>query len=185
MKLYVANLTKMVHDFTYVVPETGRQMRQKIEIGQQVMIYRPDATPEVLMAIVAQHEMYGLVAADSVDRSRVFVGLCYSFDKPVSEATMIRGINANERQLEILGERLRQESAVAAHSIFARPETAQGGALKHVTIEVKEQESRNRGMTGPLFEEKVQVAREGYDPAATPAPARGRNKGRGGSRISV
>ena len=159
MKLYIANCTKQNHDFTYRLPEDGRLKVQSIPMGGQAIVLRPDATPEVLRAILEQHVHYGLVDVSAIDRTSGFIGLCYSFDKPVDMEKIMRAHEKNELVLVEQGAQIRRDTAAAMSDAISRDTN---GAVNRLEFEVVEIEKR--GEDNNTMREKIEVVREGQEP---------------------
>lgn len=145
-KLYIANTTMQNHTFLYRIPGDNAPKTLEIPVGQQKMIPKDLSFNEV-SAIVAQHSRYGLVAADEIDRSRDFIGHCYSVDKAVDINKIRRAIDHNREVLEERGKVLRQEAALAVNMNI---EEAQPGELKKLEMTIKE-ETKN-GIDGSIHE---------------------------------
>lgn len=129
MKMYVANCTQQEQSFVYRVPEYPAPRQQLIRIGTQVQI-SGDLTQTEIDAIISQHRKYGLVEASDIDRTKPFVGLCYSIDKPVRE-TAIRGAIAHNRDvLAKRGEETRKEAAIAVANAIEESNPGVLGALE-------------------------------------------------------
>lgn len=177
MKMYIANCTQQRQIFMYRLPETngsgmmGGQRQQDIEIGQQVIL-SGDLNKFQIDAVVDQHARYGLVAVEEIDRTKgAFTGLCYSIDKPVPVNKLLYVINANKGVLDLRGQEIRKEAAVAINdhvekqmgdSVFG----AKPPQLEKLEIEVEEKKFGTGPAHEPL-EEKLRVTRN-EDP--TPAP---------------
>lgn len=139
MKLHIANLTQQNQDFVYRVPETTGLRKQMIGIGEQIVISGDLNRPQI-DAIIEQHAKYGLVAVEEIDRSRPFVGLCYSIDKPVPAARMLGGIEHNTGVLTARGREIRKEMAVATNSMLENQDGP--GALQRLEMLVIEEEGK-------------------------------------------
>lgn len=166
-KLFIANCTKQIHDFLYLVPETKRLMMTRIGIGEQAAIYQ-DTQIEVLEGIVAQHQRYGLVPVNEINRTRAFIGLCYQFDKPIDMEKVVLAINHNDEVLIERGATYRKEAAVSFNNMIER-DIADGapGRLKEVEVEVIED---TKGVQDQdLMKESILVTREGDEPSAPPS----------------
>lgn len=177
MKMYVANCTQQRQSFMYRVPETngsgmmGGMRVQDIEIGGQTAL-SGDLNKFQIDAIVSQHARYGLVAVDEIDRTRgAFTGMCYSIDKPVPVNKLLYVINANRGVLDLRGQAIRKEAAVAVNQqVESQMGDSVSGArppqLEKLEIEVQE-EKQGTGPTHEPVEERLRVTRR-EDP--TPAP---------------
>jgi hypothetical protein len=152
MQLYLANCTKQILDFQYRVPEDRSKMpyRTSIAPGTQQVIWKPDSLP-VLMAIVDQMRPYGLVAVNEVDRTREFIGFCYSIDKPVPMDVMMVADDHNTSVLTQRGVEMRKQTAVAMeHQMFS-----ENDGLAHMELEIVED---TKGET-PRVAEAIEVNR--------------------------
>ena len=116
-KMYVANCTKQNHTFTYRIPDSSETLTRpralEIKAGAQIKVPDDLTTPQV-DSIIRQHARYGMVSVAELDRTRPFVGLCYSLDKPVSVDSIRRGLSHNDDVLREKGRQLRQEAGIAA-----------------------------------------------------------------------
>jgi hypothetical protein len=128
--LYIANCTKQPHEFTYRVPVedgeglTRRVQVQRIDPGTQQRIHNETAMI-VLEMIVDQHIKYGLKPVAEVVRTKDFVGLCYSFDKPVNLDRLGYTFDHNEGVQQEISEERREEVALAIdRGIFEQTEEA-------------------------------------------------------------
>jgi len=136
-KLYLANCTKQRHEFLYHAPEQRQLTKQDIEIGSQILVWR-DAPRDHLIAILTQHEPYGLVDVADIDRSKHFVGMCYSFDKPIDVNKIMYTVENNDKILEERGLEARKEAAqVISHSL-SQVAADSGNGLNAVDVEIKE-----------------------------------------------
>lgn len=114
-KMYVANCTQQNQVFIYRLPESQRPFTIDIPIGGQVMLAgiggRELSTKDV-DAVVAQHAIYGMVNVDELDRTKPFVGVCYSIDKPISADKIRRGVDHNRGVLIERGQEIQEHAAV-------------------------------------------------------------------------
>lgn len=133
MKMYIANCTKQVASFIYRLPEHHQQRQQQIEIGGQTQI-SGDLTQLEVDAIIEQHTKYGLVAADDLDRTKPFIGLCYSIDKPVRIGKLEQALVHNDKVLEQRGAQTRKEAALAVAKNVEQ-QTGEGLTALEMTIE--------------------------------------------------
>ena len=164
--LYVANCSKQKHDFIYRIPEETSIRRQQIAPGAQIVVYQPNASLEVVKAIVDQHSMYGLIDVAEIDRRKPFVGLCFRFDKPIVVEKIMQADEHNSGVLERESQEARKLSAAALHNAIER---ATEGAVRveNLELEVVQQ----NGSTEPGLNETVSITREGGEP-----PRRGRTR---------
>lgn len=164
--LYVANASKQKHDFIYRIPEETSVRRQQIPAGGQITVYQPNTSLDILRAIVDQHLKYGLVDVADIDRRKPFVGVCYSFDKPIKVDKIMQADEHNAGVLQEASLEARKLSAAALHNAINQ---ATGGAaqIESLELEVVEQ----NGPTEPGLNERVMVTRDGDE---APPPRRGR-----------
>jgi hypothetical protein len=183
MRMYVANCTQQRQIFMYRVPEEGSGMMggmrvQDIEIGQQVPL-SGDLNKFQVDSIVQQHARYGMVAVEEIDRTRgAFTGLCYSVDKPVPVSKLLYVINANKSVLDLRGQEIRKEAAVAVNQqVETQMEGNVSGAkppqLEKLEIEVQEEKSGNGPAHKPM-DEKLRVTRSEDPTPMRPLKARRR-----------
>ena len=167
MKLYIANCTQQVQSFMYRVPETPAPRMQPIGIGQQIQI-SGDLSQFDIDAIVEQHSRYGLVAVDAIDRTRPFIGVCYSVDKHVPVDKIKRALEHNESVLIERGRVMRQEAAVALNNSLEE----QTDGLKNLELTVQEEYPDKHSGDGPVIAEGIRVQR----PENTGPVKRGRGR---------
>jgi hypothetical protein len=136
VKLYVANCTKMTHDFQYRQPETEKIILQHIPAGHQVLVYKADATAAEVDHIISQHSVYGLVKASEVDRTGGYIGLCYSLDKPVKDTQIHSAMDGNDDHMAELSHEMRKISAAATDEQLRQADMHYAGQLE---VEVVEQ----------------------------------------------
>lgn len=165
MRMYVANTTNKVHDFIYRLPETPTPRMQRIEMGSQIAISSDLSTKEI-DSIIEQHRPYGMVCVDEVDRTKPFIGLCYSLGKPVSLDKVRRALEHNQKVLTERGAEIRKESAVAVNNAIEQ----QAPGIKALELSVVEEETKKN--PNPTIAEGVRVSRN--EPSTPP--------GRKGSR---
>lgn len=159
MKLYVANMTKQFHDFLYTVPEEKKQGRfrmQRIAPGEQIRVYQDDMTQADVDAIVSQHEIYGLIGVNEIKRTKAFIGLCFSVDKPVDMEKFMVAEQHNDAVLADRGVEIRKNAAVAVADHISRNRESSGD-LAGLDVEVIEQPKRG-GTPDGLMNEKVTVS---------------------------
>lgn len=120
-RLYVANLGRQPHDFHYRVPaEIGwsrQTQHRRIAPGTQQQIHTEAPLP-VLEAIIEQHRQYGLIEASEVPKTKGFVGICFSIDRPVPLDQMEYGVDHNAGALQEQGVKNLEEAAFAADRAF-------------------------------------------------------------------
>lgn len=163
-KLYIANVTKQHHDFAYRLPGEdmatyGRMSYMRIQAGQQEQIPPGQDLPlPVLEAIVEQYRVYGIMSADDAVRTRGYVWLVFSFDKPVDMDRMHYAFDHNKGVLFDQGERQRRELAVAVGDGISR-ELNQ--PLREVELEVLEEAESPSAAHGLRVVNDAALASEG------------------------
>jgi hypothetical protein len=141
--LYIANCMSQTYDFIYRVPGEDMQTLRKLNTvtlppGTQARIH-VEASLSVLDAIVEQHRHYGLVPVDEIVRTKAFVGICYSFDKPVPIDQLQYAVDHNAGVLFDRGVEQREAAAmVVDQALEATIGARTGQPLRAVEIEVAE-----------------------------------------------
>jgi hypothetical protein len=170
MKMYVGNCTQQLQDFVYRVPEQTSPRRQTIGIGEQILV-SGDLSQRDLDYILEQHGKYGLIRVDEIDRTRPFIGMCWS-DKPIPDKRMMYAIEHNADVLVDRGRTIRTEAALAVSS-YAENQHAQSGlpgSIRQVETQAVEQATAKN--PNPTFAEGVRVSRA----ADPPRGGRGRRR---------
>ena len=170
MKVYIGNATKQVLRFSYRPPGKGIRA-QDIPIGGQVLL-SGDLTTDEVDAALKQNEPYGLIDVKEIDRTKAFIGICYSLDKPISLSYLQRALDQNHRVLVERGKEIRTNAAIAVNQgLEEQLEENQLGGLGSLEMSVVEEDGPRRSVdAGPLVSEGVRVTRNA-DP--TPTPTRG------------
>lgn len=158
--LFVANTTQQDHLFVYRVPEESGTRTQRIVAGTQARIYN-DTDMRILAHIAQQHAQYGLIPVEEVPRHRKFIGMCFSFDKPIDLERLQLAYEHNEGVLEKMGEENRAEVAAAVANDLT---TVAGQEVGHIEVEIVEE-------TKPGVTPKVA---SGYEIVSPSSPARRR-----------
>jgi len=140
MKLFVANTKNQNEHFHYRIPGNNKLMSQHIEAGKQVQIYG-DLQPEEIGAIIAQHEMYGMIEASKVKAEKSFIGLCFSTDKPVTLNAIQMAFSHNDEVLDERGKQIRKITAVAIDDALDKMTP---GKLRASRSEIIEDEQRGQ-----------------------------------------
>ncbi len=136
--LYIANCKPQPEEFVYREPVTGRLLRELIPAGGQKAIFK-DTDRKTLELIAKQHAQYGLLPVADIDRARRFVNLCFQFDKPVSESILRYGIENNRDELERIGQKRRDASAVAITSSMQKAAEEGRIRMKGASLEIQEE----------------------------------------------
>jgi hypothetical protein len=135
-QMYVANCTNQTQDFMYRLPENRKIIKQSIPIGEQRKL-SGDFSVHDVEAVVEQHGKYGMVAVSEIDRTKPFIGLCYSLDKRVDMHKVQHAVEHNYGVLEERGRLIRQEAAVATLASIEGADEGSGiGALEASIEEV-------------------------------------------------
>lgn len=174
MRIFVGNATKQVLTFSYRPPGKGVRS-QSVPIGGQIQL-SGDLTTEEVDCVISQNERYGLVDVKEIDRTKAFIGICYSLDKEISLSYLQRAFDQNHRVLVERGKEIRTNAAIAVNQgLEAELAENQLGGLSQLEMSVVEQDSPSRSNdAGPMVAEGVRVSR---DADAPPAP-RGRSSRR-------
>jgi hypothetical protein len=178
-QLYVGNVSKQIHQFSYRALEKSGVITQPIQIGGQVRVapngHNTDLTSQEIDYILAQHSIYGITPIDELDTNKnPFFGLVYSIGKPIPAEKLSRAMRKQEDYLRNLGQKMRQEAALAVNSQI---EEQIGAPLRQLEMSIAEEEPRS-GYAEDLdhVAEGVRVTREA---AGAPAPvATTRRKGK-------
>lgn len=155
-KLFVANCTKQQQLFYYRIIDDPRPSPAPFSVtirpGGQVVLPHKELTSPQIDAIVEQHAPYGLIDAREVDRTRPFIGMCYSLDQPVPLEAIQKGIVHNDEVLEIRGLETRKAAAIAV-SNAVESQSNKEDAPEGIDLEV-EQEDQDKftGQGKPVHE---------------------------------
>lgn len=138
--LYIANTSKSNHDFSFRRGEDQIPRVIKIIAGTQAPVLK-DGSVEEVDAIIAQHRKYGLKPVEEAAKSKNYVGLCYSVDRPMTFKDMKIVFNHNDVALKKEGETRLEEIAAAANATIDQGLEARGipSAAAHVELEVREE----------------------------------------------
>lgn len=170
MKVFVANTTRQVQDFVWRSIGGRAPHRMRIDVGQQVQLPGEWNTEDVAY-LEDQHRRYGLVPVDEIDRTRDFIGICFSVDKPISVEKIRRALTTNQQVLEERGRTLRQHAAVAVAAQVQADHPDAGLTALEMTI----QEERKDGGT-PDVNEGIRVPTGGQGQPPPPANRSGRRR---------
>jgi len=146
--LFIANVTKQDQDLHYRIPGNDQIFRQMIPRGQQLRIYQP-AEKEVFEYILKQHmntpEPFCIHHTDSRHTSS-FVGLVFSYDKPVPGRVLADRFEVNDEALEAGAQKDRMIAAAAASNVIDQ-EAAEAGAINSglETSVIEESNPENQG----------------------------------------
>lgn len=170
MKLYIANTSQQVQNLQYRLPETRSPMQQTLEVGQQKMIGRNDMSQLDIDAVVAQLSVYGLVAANEVDRQMIgkAVPYIYSVDKTIPTSLMHRVIMHNRGILVARGKEQRLEAAIATSQTINE---VTDNNLQTLEMAVTEDRPGTMEHQEPAINEGVRVEATA-EPEPTPKPSK-------------
>jgi len=177
MKLYIANTTKHIQEFLYRIPEFDRVFPQTIQPGQQVLIYQ-DAPKDVLEHIVNQHTDTPkpfCVSVEEAARNHGFIGLIYSFDKPVPLTKIERQFEANDEALAEQGGEQRKEAAAALSHTTDQQASNMGASVNALEMSIVEQTQKGAQNNEKGINEVVSVVKPGK-------ASKGGKGGKGGKR---
>jgi len=165
MKLFIANTTKHHQEFLYRLPEDARStpMRQIIRVGEQVQIYQ-DTTKDVLEHILKQHmdaPKPFLIPESEAARYKGFIGLIYSFDKPVTATKIEDAFEKNDGELKKQGDEQRKEAALATNAGIEGQAENTGATVNAVDVTIIEQTKEGQQPTGNELNEKITVDKPG------------------------
>lgn len=157
-KLWIANATSQVQQFTYWLPEMSRSFVQEVPIGSQTLIAGKDLPQGAIDGILKQHEVYGLTSANQAFRQRKFSGVVYSIDKPVRLDVLQELVQHHRGVLTERGKQLRQEAAIATDDYIQNQMMDQQmpGRLQELEMLVEETE-RDPQDTSPEIAEGMRV----------------------------
>lgn len=164
MKMYVVNCTQQAQDFVYRLPEAPGVIRQIIAIGGYIQLSGELNQPQI-DSVVRQHARYGMVAEEEVDRTKTFIGLYYTVDKPPRRGRMIDAISHNVDVLDARGRQLRQEAAIHTSNIIES--NVPPGSLRELEVSVVEATRNGRDVNeDPSIAEGFRVTHEHQGPPA-------------------
>ena len=172
MQLFIANVSRQNLTFSFRVPEQNGIKQVMIPPGAQRPIYSPDLTKPQVDGIIEQGRIYGMVAADEVDRVKKQTPMVYSVGKEISAEKIRKLMMTNHDALTHEGEQTRKQAAVIAHHNVENPspdihfnkvtdteivEVAQRGQ----TAEIDDHMRVSNDMNEPLGEATTTRARRG------------------------
>lgn len=180
MKMFVANTTRQVVDFNYRLPENNGMRAQKIPVGQQIQLTGDLTTPQI-DAVVKHWGRYGLVEVREIDRTKPFIGVCYSIDTPVPVSAIQRALSHNQQVLVDRGRETRKAAAIAESQTLNQSleDNNLPADLRNLEMSVVEENPAPRGDgEEPAINEGVRVSNEEPEQMSRRAPTtkRGRNK---------
>ena len=193
-KLYVANPTHQVHQFTYRLPDTPRHLIQEIPIGGQVLVAGRELPVPVIDGILEQHRRFGLISSNEAQRAPTFSGLVYSVDKAVPLTVLYALIDKLKGLLADRGRQAQRAAAIATNEYIqdAMQQANIPGRMNELEVTLEEV-SRDPRDTSPEVHDGIRVVpdvqqfeREHAEAGGGPigrrrGTARGRGRGRGRS----
>lgn len=171
-KLFIANATQQVQQFTYWLPEMPRHFMHEVPIGSQIEVRQgKELTRPEIDYILKQHTQYGLRSATEALRDPNFSGVCYSIDKPVGLQMLYQLVDRRTQVLADQGRRSREAAAIATDQ--AINDTMQQNRmplrLQELDMSIEEM-TRDHRDPSPEVSEGVRVSRKAEP--ETPSPAR-------------
>jgi hypothetical protein len=111
VQLFIGNCSKQFREIFFRLPEDDpRNPFRKMVLSPGEQKRLPGTAPKDFL----DNEKYGWREASSVSRQREFVGILYSFDKPITENALTYVIDANDGKLDEAAVEERKRMAVAA-----------------------------------------------------------------------
>jgi len=138
--MYIANSTKQHHEFVYRLPEQTKIYSITIPYGEQRELLHKDLSSDLIDYILNQHKgdtSEYMVEAKTIDRSKGFVGLIYSFDKPVDAELIANTIYENDGELDLLAKKYREDTTVATEKMLEDSGTPATNVSSEIVQEVK------------------------------------------------
>jgi hypothetical protein len=158
-KLYIANATQQLQQFSYWVPEGKRAVLQEIPVGGQLLIGGRDLPKPAIDAILEHHRTYGLVTvSEALKSGGSFDGMAYSIDRPVSYDRLLDLVEKYRSVLNQRGRKLRQDAAIATNEFINQQMQQQQipGRLDALEMSVEEV-SRDQRDDSPEISDGVRV----------------------------
>jgi hypothetical protein len=177
MKLFIANTTKHNQELLYRVPEMNRVFQQKIKPGEQVLIYQ-DSPKDVLEYILWQHTNTPkpfCIPEDEAAKHKGFVGLIYSFDKPIRSDKIEGQFEKNDEALVEEGAELRKQSAAAMSQTIDGQAAEMGANVSDFEMSVTEQSRKGSHGESKQLNESISVVKPGKTPGQKAGRGRGKN----------
>lgn len=154
MSLFIANCTKQTHSFIFRVPESQATQKREIPPGGQVQIFDDGVPPAHVDNVIRQHERYGLIDAAAIDRTKAFIGICYSTVKPVTVNRIMSAVENNEQALTNMAGESRRNAVAAMHQSMS-----DSGPLNTLEVELVEDKKDRQDADG--FGQILQVTQDG------------------------
>lgn len=163
--LYVANATKHYQEILFRLPEATGARRMTIKPGEQLSI-RDLSMPDV-EAIIRQNVVYGWTDVAAVDRTKPFVGIVYSVDRPIKADKIMGAMEHNLVVLTQRGKQNREMAAVATNATLERQIEASNVAdLKSMEVTIMEEDSKTKPADARQISESFIVDRHAEAPRA-------------------
>ncbi|EAT6369374.1 hypothetical protein E5458_07690 [Salmonella enterica] len=156
MKLFIANTTKQRQIFAYRKLETGRLIQIPINHGDQMMVL--DGSTEEVESVIQHHQVYGLIDSTKIDQSQVFVGLCYSINKPVSAVVIEKTIRDNDIHLTRGAHNRRQASVAALDSSLRESGNGYSGEME---VSAEQAKGRDDNQDADVVNETIVTEKSG------------------------
>lgn len=171
-ELYVANCTKQNYVFAYRIPGENGVKTVPINIGQQIQV--PGVcSPAHVEGVLKQHRRYGVTEVGEIDRTKPFIGICYSVDKKIAVDKIIRVMNHNDAVLQQRGQQQRRAAAVASNNLIeqhihtANQTEKLNAALTDFEMTIEEQDPKGRKDSEEMLREGIEVRRDADEKETT------------------
>lgn len=168
MKLYIANATTQVQQFSYRVPDEdprgngsmvlSKNRTQTVNPGKQIALSGEFSRAQV-DAVLDQHRKYGIMEVGEIGRQINYCHIVASPDKPLTTAKLLEVMRKNLIILKEKGKKMREMAAVTAHEEQVKnlmdPDAP---TLVKMELEVEEQRDRFSFSDEKPHEEHLRVS---------------------------
>jgi len=181
MEMYVANCTRQNFIFNYRLSNEPGVKHIAIGIGQQQKV--PGSLTQAMVdEILRQHKPYGMISVDEINRTKGFIGTCYSIDKKIKVDAIMKGLDHNESVLIERGREIRRAAAVQSNNMIenalhdANVKNNMDVKLDELEMIVEEADPKGRKQPDGLQEGITVTHSAGPTPVESAKPQRGRGK---------
>ena len=126
-----------------------------IKAGTQELFWTEKGVGEIAQ-ILAQLEPYGLMDEREVPRTRQFVGMAYSIDKPVNVDSFMVAQEQNTNVLTQFSADLRKHSANAHRSILEKAARDVGATVSDFQQTIIQDTTKGEKLVAPPISETIQ-----------------------------
>lgn len=180
MDLYVANCTRQNMVFNYRFQ--GDNIKYvNIPIGKQQKI--PGVSTQAQIdQVIKQHEPYGMIPVEEINRTKPFIGTCYSVDKLIKTDAIMKGLDHNETVLIERGREIRRAAAVQSNNMIenalheANQRNNMDVKLDELEVMVQEADAQGRMARDGLQEGVTVTHNTGPNPVESNKPNSRRNR---------